>query len=162
MTMQKTQLGIGDAAPSFVARNQNGNSVHLGTFYGRYVLLHFIGPEADTATLFSRRCREFERRGTVVLAVAHQEVGSLLRRLERENLAIPLLADENGSLRDAFGLSEAMVASENDRGPSGCTVLLDPSGRIQGMWCDGLKDHIDAALARLEELGAGLTPVTVN
>src|SRR5262245_28500725 len=102
-------LKEGDQAPHFKATAQEGQTVSLGDFKGRNVLLYFY-PRDDTPGCTKEACgfrdafAEFKSRGAVLLGVSIDSVKSHRKFADKFNLPFPLLADEQKKIVQAYGV----------------------------------------------------------
>ena len=98
------------AAPSFSAVKQDGNTVTLADFIGKkHVILYFY-PKDDTpgctieANQFTALASEFAAMDTVVLGVSKDSCESHQSFIDKFGLKLDLLADISGELCDAYGV----------------------------------------------------------
>ena len=97
--MVKTSLEIGQSAPDFCLSDQEGNRTCLEDFRGKWVILYFY-PRDNTpgcsleAKNFSCLRKDFEAENAVVLGVSRDSVESHQRFIEKKELKIKLLSDE--------------------------------------------------------------------
>src|ERR1043165_3962312 len=102
-------LNIGDTAPDFTANTQDGNSLTLSSFRGKKVVLYFY-PKDDTsgctvqACAFQEKLPEIEAKGAVVLGVSVDPVKSKVKFAKKYNLTFPLIADEDKSIVNNYGV----------------------------------------------------------
>lgn len=99
---------IGRKAPAFTLKNQRGESVKLGDFKGKKVVL-FAFPKANTggcnnqACGFSESMPEFDAGGAVVLGVSPDSPEKLADWKEKKALAFDLLSDPDRKLLEKWG-----------------------------------------------------------
>jgi len=93
-----TELQPGDTAPAFSLSDQHGNTVALGDFKGRKLLVYFY-PEADTPGCTTQSCdlrdhrQEFAGLGVDVVGISPDEPSKQLAFDQKYSLGFPLLAD---------------------------------------------------------------------
>lgn len=102
-------LKIGDLAPNFNGVDQEGNTHDLADYKGRKLVVFFY-PKASTPGCTWEVCDlrdNFERFQSQNYALLGVSADSALRQSkfkEKNNLPFPLLADEDKSVINAFGV----------------------------------------------------------
>ena len=156
--MNKT-LEIGNKAPNFNLPNQNGNSVRLDDFAGRWLIVYFY-PRDDTpgctveANDFTRLKKDFEKKETVILGVSPDNEAKHCKFIDKHGLKIDLLADCEKSMLSDYGVwQEKSMYGKTYLGVVRTTYLIDPDGNIAEAWTKvKAKGHADAVLNRLIEI----------
>ena len=156
--MNKT-LEIGNKAPNFNLPNQNGNSVRLDDFAGRWLVVYFY-PRDDTpgctveANDFTRLKKDFEKKETVILGVSPDNETKHCKFIDKHGLKIDLLADCEKSMLSDYGVwQEKSMYGKTYMGVVRTTYLIDPDGNIAGAWTKvKAKGHADAVLKRLIDI----------
>lgn len=104
-----TTLKTGDKAPNFSGIDQNGNTVNLSDFKDKKVVLFFY-PKASTPGCTAEAC-DLQNNIERFIAENYQIVGvsadSQKRQLNfavKNNLNYPLIADEDKTIINAFGV----------------------------------------------------------
>ena len=98
---------IGQAAPDFALRNQDGETVRLSDFRGSRVIL-FAFPKANTMGCNNQACSfrdvfpQIEARKAVVLGVSSDSVETLASWKRRQRLQYDLLSDPDHLMLDAW------------------------------------------------------------
>jgi peroxiredoxin Q/BCP len=122
----------GSAAPDFSLISQDGSTISLKDYRGKWVVLYFYPKDFTSgctieAHNFQRDQAEFATRNAVVLGVSVDSADSHKKFCAKEGLNFKLLADtshqvskEYGSLMN-FGI--AQISARN-------TFLIDPQGSI--------------------------------
>lgn len=104
-----TTLKAGDKAPDFEAKDQNGNLIKLGDYAGKKLVLFFY-PKASTPGCTAEACNlrdnyhTFLAQGYDVLGVSADTAKAQTKFIEKYELPFPLLADEDKSVINAFGV----------------------------------------------------------
>src|SRR5687768_7889876 len=99
----------GKPAPDFALSADDGSTVRLSDLRGRNVILFFY-PKDDTpgCTVEAREFREayprFQAQDTIVLGISADGVDSHLRFKTKFDLPYPLLADEDHTASEAYGV----------------------------------------------------------
>jgi peroxiredoxin Q/BCP len=127
----------GDKAPSFKAKDQNGNTVSLADFKGKKVMLYFY-PEDDTPTCTEEACNLrdnfslLRKKGFIVLGVSPDDVKSHKKFEEKFHLPFPLLADPDKKIINAYGVwAEKQMFGHRYMGVLRHTFIIDEKGRIE-------------------------------
>src|SRR5881628_10727 len=134
------KLQEGDKAPDFSAATQNGNRISLADLKGRNVILYFY-PRDDTpgctkeACAFRDHFAEFKKKGAVVLGVSPDSVKSHDKFVTKFKLPFTLLADEDKSIVQAYGVwGEKVFMGRKYLGVHRVTFLIGPDGVIKKIW----------------------------
>jgi peroxiredoxin Q/BCP len=122
----------GSNAPDFTLPSQEGSSVSLKDYRGKWVVLYFY-PKDQTPGC-SREARNFQvdqsryaERNAVVLGVSLDSVDSHKKFCAKEGLNFKLLADTDHRVTDAYGsLTNLGLVKFAERH----TFLIDPGGKI--------------------------------
>ncbi len=99
----------GDIAPDFTLPDQDGKQVTLGELRGQPVVLYFF-PKADTPGCTTQACgirdhrADYESAGARVVGVSPDTVAAQKRFAEKHSLDFTLLADEDHSVADLYGV----------------------------------------------------------
>ena len=145
----------GSAAPDFTLPSQEGSSVSLKDYRGKWVVLYFY-PKDQTpgcsreAHNFQVDGPKFSERNAVVLGVNTDTVDSHKKFCAKEGLNFKLLADTNHEVTESYGsllnLGVVKVAKRH-------TFLIDPTGKIATAYTsvDPVK-HSAEVLAELDGL----------
>jgi len=100
---------IGNMAPAFTLRNQDGKKVSLKDFKGKKNILLYFYPKAMTPGCTNQACgirdykKEFAKVDTVVLALSPDPVEKLKKFTEKQDLNFNLLSDEGHVIADKYG-----------------------------------------------------------
>jgi thioredoxin-dependent peroxiredoxin len=126
----------GDAAPDFELPDQDGRPVRLKDFRGQRVVVYFY-PRADTPGCTTQACGVRDRKadyaeaGAVVLGVSPDPVAEVKKFHEKYSLDFPLLADEDHSVAEAFGVwVEKSMYGRKYMGNERTTFIVDSEGKI--------------------------------
>ncbi len=152
-------LEVGELAPSFSLKSDEGAEISLNDLKGKNVVLYFY-PKDDTpgctieAQDFTKRIADFEKLNCVVLGVSKDGVASHCRFVEKYNLAFNLLADETGEVCKAYEvLGEKSMFGKKYIGINRSTFLIDGLGKIAHIWLSvSVKGHVDEVLSTLSEI----------
>lgn len=124
-------LSVGEIAPDFAAKNQDGKEIHLSDFKGKPVLLYFY-PKDDTPGCTTEACsfrdeyRKFSALGAIILGVSRQDQKSHRAFRAKYHLPFDLLSDPDGSLAKMFGVDTMPIVGYIKRE----SVLISPNGKV--------------------------------
>ncbi|MBW5445666.1 thioredoxin-dependent thiol peroxidase [Cohnella sp. CFH 77786] len=153
MADTRTSPEIGKAAPGFKLPASNGETVKLGDFRGRKVVLFFY-PQDNTPTCTQEACdfrdanADFEQSDTVLIGISPDPVKSHLKFIEKQSLPFLLLSDEKLKAANAYGVwQEKQLYGRKYMGIVRSTFLIDRKGKLVREWRNvRLKGHIEAVL----------------
>lgn len=130
----------GDIAPDFTLPADDGSSVSLSDFRGRRLLLYFY-PRDDTSGCTAQACElrddlpAFSALGVDVVGVSPDSVASHAKFKSKYDLNFPLLADEDHTVAEAYGVwKEKSMYGRTYMGIERSTFLIDAEGRIEEAW----------------------------
>ena len=152
-------LEIGNKAPNFNLPNQNGNSVRLDDFAGRWLVVYFY-PRDDTpgctieAKEFTDSKNDFEENGATIIGISPDNEAKHCKFIDKHGLKIDLLADcEKNMLADYGVWQEKSMYGKTYMGVVRTTYLIGPDGNIAEAWTKvKAKGHADAVLKRLIDI----------
>lgn len=128
-------LSVGTDAPTFTAKDTNGNTVSLSDFAGKTVVLYFY-PKDDTPGCTKQACSfrdaqaDYQSKDVVVLGVSKDDEASHQNFTQKYNLNFPLLADTDGSIISAYDVDGGGYAKR-------VTYVIGSDGKIV---------HVDSAV----------------
>ena len=146
-------LTAGQTAPDFTLQDQNGQQVSLADFRGKKVLVYFY-PRASTPGCTVQACglrdskAELDKLGVVVLGLSPDTPKKLLNFADKQQLNFTLLADEDHSVADAFGVwgPKKFMGRVSD-GIHRTSFLIDEQGKIAHVFDTfKTKDHHQVVL----------------
>ena len=131
-------LSSGDKAPSFNLPDQSGRKVSLTGHKGHRVLLYFY-PKADTPGCTQQACalNDILRKVgyTAIIGMSPDTPAKQLKFSEKYQLKFPLLADEDHSVAEAYGVwQEKKLYGKAYMGIVRSAFLIGPTGRIEHAW----------------------------
>lgn len=134
------KLKEGDKAPDFTTTAQDGSKVSLSDFRGKNVVLYFY-PRDNTpgctleACAFRDESTALKAQGTVVLGVSVDSAASHAKFAARHKLPFTLLADEDKSLVQKYGVwGEKTFMGRKHMGTYRVTFLIGSDGKIKKIW----------------------------
>ena len=137
-----TTLKIGDKAPNFSGLDQNGTSHNLADYNGKKLVVFFY-PKASTPGCTAEACDlrdnyvRFQANNYALLGVSADSAKAQLKFIEKYDLPFPLLADEDKSVIQAFGVwgPKKFMGKEYD-GIHRTTFVIDETGCIEEIISD--------------------------
>ncbi len=130
------ELKVGDMAPDFTGRTQDGNTLSLADLKGSRTVFYFY-PKDNTSgcTLEAKSLRdgkaELAARGYRIIGVSPDSERSHQNFCTKHELNFTLLADTDHSICEAFGVwQEKSMYGRKYMGVVRTTFLLDEEGRI--------------------------------
>lgn len=152
-------LQVGDSVPDFCLPNQDEEEICFRDIKGRWIVLYFY-PKDNTpgctveACDFTRALPDFRELDATVLGVSPDSPASHRKFIEKKELRITLLSDEQKSLCNAFGVWQLKkFMGKEHMGVVRSTFIINPENKIVATW-EGvkIKRHIEEVKAKLAEL----------
>ncbi len=152
-------LNIGDTAPDFCLPNQDEEEICLRDIKGRWIVLYFY-PKDNTPGCTTEACDftaalpDFEGLDAIVLGVSPDSPKKHRNFIEKKDLRITLLSDEEKELCKAFGVWQLKKNYGREyMGVVRSTFIIDPDGKIAAKWEKvRVKGHVEEVKEKLEEL----------
>ncbi|HLF66897.1 MAG TPA: thioredoxin-dependent thiol peroxidase [Gammaproteobacteria bacterium] len=152
-------ITVGKLAPDFNVADETGNVVNLKALQGKKTVLYFY-PKDSTPGCTIESCgfrdaiKKFEKLNTQVIGVSKDNVKSHIKFKEKHELNFPLLADEDASLCQAFGvLVDKSMFGKKYKGIERSTFLLDENGKVQHIWRKvNIIGHVSDVLKKISEI----------
>jgi len=123
-------------APDFCLPNQDGVEICLRDLKGKWIVLYFY-PKDNTpgctteAKEFSELIDEFEDLGAIVIGVSPDSPKRHCNFIEKHNLKVTLLSDEEKKVLKAYGAwGKKKVCGRECEGVIRSTFIIDPEGNI--------------------------------
>lgn len=147
-------LQVGEKAPSFEAKDQDGNIVKLSDFQGKKVVLYFY-PKDDTPGCTAQACSLRDNydallaKGYAVLGVSADDEKSHKKFANKYSLPFPLLADPEHNIIEAYHVwAEKSMYGKTYMGIVRTTFIIDENGVIQEIISKiDTKNHAEQVLA---------------
>lgn len=129
-------LQNGDKAPNFTAQDQDGNTHTLADYKGKKLVVFFY-PKANTPGCTAEACNlrdnydRFQSNNYELLGVSADTAKAQAKFKNKFELPFPLLADEDKSVIEAFGVwgPKKFMGREYD-GINRTTFIIDENGVI--------------------------------
>ena len=137
-----TTLKTGDKAPNFSGLDQNGIAHKLADYKGKKLVVFFY-PKASTPGCTTEACdlrdnfARFQANNYALLGVSADSAKAQTKFVEKYDLPFPLLADEDKSVIQAFGVwgPKKFMGREYD-GIHRTTFVIDENGIIEDIITD--------------------------
>jgi thioredoxin-dependent peroxiredoxin len=131
-----TQLKVGDQAPGFTLKDQDGRTVSLADFRARKLLLYFY-PKADTPGCTTQACsirddmEPLAAGGVVAVGISADEPDRQKKFDRKYDLGFPLLSDPTHEVAQAYGAwGEKSMYGKTYQGIIRSSFLIDETGKI--------------------------------
>ncbi|MGV9003798.1 thioredoxin-dependent thiol peroxidase [Flavobacterium sp.] len=132
-----TKIEIGDHAPNFTGKDQDGNLHKLSDYKGKKLVVFFY-PKANTPGCTAEACdlrdnfERFEANNYALLGVSADNAKAQSNFKNKHEFPFPLLADEDKEVIKAFGVwgPKKFMGKEYD-GIHRTTFIIDEKGIIE-------------------------------
>lgn len=153
----------GTMAPDFsmdATGNGPAGKVSLADYRGKRLLLYFY-PKDNTsgctsqAIQFTEQKAAFDKLGVEILGVSKDSIRKHENFIAKHDLGIRLASDPDVKVNEAYGCwVEKSMYGRKYMGTERSTFLIGPDGKVEAVWRKvKVKEHADAVLKRLAELG---------
>jgi peroxiredoxin Q/BCP len=129
-------LKIGDKAPAFSCKDQNGNEINLEDYKGKKVVLYFY-PKDNTPGCTAQACNirdnysELVKNNIVILGASADDENMHQKFISKFDLPFPLLSDVDHALLNLYGVwGEKKFMGKTYDGIHRTTFILDESHNI--------------------------------
>ncbi len=159
-----TTLKIGDKAPDFNLPRDGGDTLSLkqalSSLKGQKGLVLFFYPKDSTPGCtkesigFSEAKTQFEKAGIAIVGASKDSVKRHDNFVAKQNLTVPLVSDEEGSLCEDYGVwQEKKNYGRTYMGIVRSTFLIKADGTIAAIW-DKVKvnGHVEEVLEAAKAL----------
>ena len=152
-------IDTGQKAPDFCLPNQDEVEICLRDLDGKWIVLYFY-PKDNTPGCSTQACDftaskdDFSELDAVILGVSPDSPKKHTSFIEKKKLSIMLLADEDKSLCEDYGVWQLKKFMGREyMGVVRSTFIISPEGEIMAAWEKvKVKGHIDAVKEKLKEL----------
>lgn len=134
------QLAVGDRAPAFTLVDQHGEKVKLSDYKGRKVIVYFY-PKADTPGCTTQSCelrdhrKDLAKLGAEVVGISPDAPAKQLKFDEKYGLGFPLLADEEHTVAEKYGVwGEKVNYGRKYMGIVRSAFVVDEKGKLAGVF----------------------------
>jgi peroxiredoxin Q/BCP len=156
----QTAPTVGSQAPDFKLPSQEGSTVNLHDFKGKWVVLYFYPKDMTQgctieAHNFQRDLALYEKKDAVILGVSVDAVDSHKEFCTKEGLTFKLLADTGHDVSTKYGTLQnyKMQDGSSMAADARTTFLISPDGKIAKVFLKvNPTKHSEEVLAALAEL----------
>ncbi|MFW6019640.1 MAG: thioredoxin-dependent thiol peroxidase [Bacteroidales bacterium] len=132
-----TVLQKGDKAPSFSAKDEQGNPITIDDYQGKKLILFFY-PKASTPGCTAEACnlrdyyKELEEKGFALLGVSADSPKRQQNFKAKNNLPYPLIPDVDKEIINAYGVwGPKKFMGKEYEGINRTTFVIDEEGKIE-------------------------------
>jgi len=130
-------LKVGDKVPDFLSKDQDGTIIKLSDYLGKKLIVFFY-PRANTPGCTAEACNlrdnytELKAKGYELLGVSEDSSKKQSNFKNKYDLPFPLLADEDHTVIDTFGVwgPKKFMGREFD-GLLRTTFIIDENGVVE-------------------------------
>jgi peroxiredoxin Q/BCP len=152
-------LKVGDKVPDFCLPNQDEEEICLRDIKGKWIVLYFY-PKDNTPGCTTEACEfteaepDFSKLDAIILGVSPDSPKKHRNFIEKKELGITLLSDEDKEVCNLFGVWQLKkMCGREYMGVVRSTFIINPDGYIDASWEKvRVKGHVEAVKAKLEEL----------
>ncbi len=130
------ELKVGEQAPSFAGKDQNGNTVKLEDYKGKKVILYFY-PKDNTKGCTAQACNLrdhydlLQKEGYEVIGVSKDDEKSHSKFINKFELPFTLIADTDTTINQLYGVwQEKKMFGKTYMGTVRTTFVIDEQGMI--------------------------------
>ena len=146
-------------APDVILPNESGDIIDIKDFRPKMVILFFY-PRDNTsgctreAKDFTENIELFNNLNINVFGISKDSITSHEKFIKKQNLTIPLLSDEAGSVCEDFGVwKEKSMYGKIYMGIERSTFIIDGSGSVIHEWRKvKVANHVDEVLETVKKL----------
>jgi peroxiredoxin Q/BCP len=131
------KLKVGNAAPKFESKDQDGNPVKLSDYKGKKVIIYFY-PKDDTPGCTAEACNlrdnyhRFTAQGYEILGISSDNEKSHRKFIDKYDLPFRLIADTDKSIHEKYGTwVEKSMYGRKYMGTARTTFVIDEKGEIK-------------------------------
>lgn len=133
-------LKVGTKAPEFCAPNQDDVEICLRDIVGKWIVLYFY-PKDNTPGCTTEACDftaampKFDDLDAIILGVSPDSSAKHRTFIEKYNLSLTLLADEEKQMCEAYKVWQLKkFMGRESMGVVRTTYIINPEGEIAAVW----------------------------
>ncbi|MHB9148035.1 MAG: thioredoxin-dependent thiol peroxidase [Candidatus Amoebophilus sp.] len=130
-------LKVGDQAPAFIGKDQNGNTIQLSEFAGKKLVLYFY-PKDNTPGCTAQACNlkdnydALQQAGYEIIGVSSDNEQSHQEFIDQYKLPFRLIADQDHTIHEQYGTwIQKSIFGIKYWGTARITFLIDEQGKIE-------------------------------
>jgi thioredoxin-dependent peroxiredoxin len=151
-------VAVGEKAPQFTVKANNGEDVSLADFQGKNVVLYFY-PKDMTPGCTTQACdfrdmhESFAGLNAVILGVSPDPIARHEKFIAKHDLPFLLLADEDHQVAEQYGVWKLKKNFGKEyMGIERSTFIIDAEGKLVKEWRKvRVKGHVEEALNYIKE-----------
>ncbi len=131
------ELNIGDQAPDFEGKTQNGDTIKLSSLKGKKVVLYFY-PKDNTPGCTAQACNLRDNydalmaKGYQVIGISTDDEQSHQKFIDKFELPFPLIADTEKNIHEKYDVwKEKNMYGRKYMGTVRTTFVIDEDGVIE-------------------------------
>jgi peroxiredoxin Q/BCP len=152
-------LKVGDKVPDFCLPNQDEEEICLRDLKGKWIVLYFY-PKDNTPGCTTEACDftqaepDFSKLDAIILGVSPDSPKKHRNFIEKKELGITLLSDEDKEVCNLFGVWQLKkMCGREYMGVVRSTFIINPDGVIAASWEKvRVKGHVQEVKKKLQEL----------
>jgi len=133
------KLKIGDKAPEFIGKDQDGTTIKLADFVGKKLVLYFY-PKDNTPGCTAQACnlrdhyQALQKAGYEVVGISTDTEKSHQKFIQKQELPFRLIADEDQTIHNQYGTwVEKSMYGKKYWGTARITFIIDEQGTIENI-----------------------------
>ncbi|WLR42694.1 thioredoxin-dependent thiol peroxidase [Bacillus carboniphilus] len=151
-------IQVNDQAPNFELENEEGKTVQLSDFQGKYVVLYFY-PKDMTPGCTTEACdfrdhhESFENLDAVIVGISPDPQDKHQKFKEKHDLPFMLLVDKDHQVAEKYGVWKLKKNFGKEyMGIERSTFVIDKEGKLIKEWRKvRVKGHVEEALKFIED-----------
>lgn len=154
-------IKIDDKAPEFCLPNQDDVEICFRDIKGKWIVLYFYPKDSTPgctteACEFTEAAPDFSSLDAIILGVSADSTKKHRSFIEKQNLGITLLSDEDTSMMQQYGVWQLKKNYGKEyMGVVRTTFIINPEGIVKAVFEKvSVKDHVAKVKAELERLQA--------
>lgn len=152
-------IHIDEKAPEFCLPNQDDIEICLRDLKGKWIVLYFY-PKDSTPGCTTQACEfteaapDFSELDAIILGVSADSTKRHRNFIEKQDLGITLLSDEDTSMMQTYGVWQMKKNYGKEyMGIVRTTLIINPEGVVKALWENvRVKEHVAKVQAELERL----------
>jgi peroxiredoxin Q/BCP len=149
-------LKVGDEAPDFKLKADNGETVSLKDYKGKKVVLYFYPKDMTSgctveACDFRDNIKKIKKKNAVVIGVSADDTRRHVKFKEKYDLPFRLLSDESKKMLGDYGVwREKSMYGKKYMGIVRTTFVINEKGKIEKIWEKvSVAGHVEEVLGSL-------------
>jgi len=152
-------IKIDDKAPEFCLPNQDDVEICSRDLKGKWIVLYFYPKDSTPgctteACEFTEAAPDFSDLDAIIIGVSADSTKRHRNFIEKQNLSITLLSDEDTSMMQEYGVWQLKKNYGKEyMGISRTTLIINPEGVVKALWEKvRVKEHVAKVKVELERL----------